>query len=95
MLTSDDSVASFKVIPNVFSNEASIPASDGTNVLEFPARWSTQMLHNLRIIIQDNVLAAAISISTATYHRGPISYTRGVWDHTHIFIVQKLLSLIM
>jgi hypothetical protein len=66
------------VIPSVFSNEASIPASAGTNPLELPLRWSAQMLQNLRIIIQKNALAAAISFSEVN-HTGPISYTKKGW----------------
>jgi hypothetical protein len=64
--------------------------------LEFLVRWSAPVLQNLRIIIHNNVLAAAISFSEARNHTGPISYTRRVKDHTYVFTGQKLLlSLII
>jgi len=59
--------------------------------LEFPVRWSAPVLQNLRIIIHNNVLAVAISFSEARNYTGPISYTRKVGDHTHVFIGQKVL----
>jgi hypothetical protein len=44
------------------------------------------MLQNLRIIIQDNVLTAAISFSAARYDRGPVSYTKkGCGPHPYFY----------